>query len=101
MNIDFGSRRMPVDLTGQRFGQLTVIDQAGYGAGVRPPRLWRVRCDCGVERILRTTRLRRGHCGCQGYRRSAVLHQVARAKVPARTRRAIARKGGNARKGKT
>lgn len=58
---------MPVknDLTGQRFGKLTVLEktmekQDRYW-------VWRCRCDCGGEIFVNTKRLRRGtvtDCGC-------------------------------------
>lgn len=54
-----------IDLTGQRFGHLTVVEkmketQEGYY-------LWRCRCDCGGEILVNTKRLKRGtvtNCGC-------------------------------------
>ena len=53
------------DLTGQRFGKLTVIEQTDR----RQDRyiLWRCRCDCGGEVLASTKRLMRGtvrDCGC-------------------------------------
>ena len=54
-----------IDLTGQRFGRLVVIEYAGatgYGAG------WRVRCDCGNEKIVSSGNLRTNRifsCGCR------------------------------------
>lgn len=53
------------DLTGQRFGKLTVTEKTdkrkqGYI-------LWRCRCDCGNELLVETKRLVRGsvtNCGC-------------------------------------
>ena len=53
-----------IDLTGQRFGKLTVLERTeniGTSAG------WRCRCDCGKETVVRTGALRSGHtksCGC-------------------------------------
>jgi hypothetical protein len=53
------------DLTGQRFGRLTVLafDQADkYGQS-----FWRCRCDCGAETVVRRFHLLRGgtqSCGC-------------------------------------
>lgn len=53
-----------MDLTGQRFGRLTVLDVAERGGGgVR----WRCLCDCGNETVGRTGHLRAGSktsCGC-------------------------------------
>lgn len=54
-----------VDLTGQRFGRLVVIEDAGldkYGSYV-----WRCRCDCGNEIVVKRSNLQFGHtrsCGC-------------------------------------
>lgn len=54
-----------IDLTGKRFGRLTVIEQVGKANnhGV----LWRCKCDCGNEKNVRSNYLRSGgttSCGC-------------------------------------
>jgi hypothetical protein len=61
---------MPLrDLTGQRFGRLTVIERAGsYKApnGNTEP-IWRCKCDCGEVVDILKGNLLRGHtrsCGC-------------------------------------
>lgn len=51
------------DITGQKFGKLTVIglDHIKHGA------YWKCKCDCGNETVVNGTRLRRGDirsCGC-------------------------------------
>ena len=54
-----------LDLTGQRFGYLTVIEFAGSWDGQRH---WRCKCDCGNEKIVTTGNLRSGNtksCGCK------------------------------------
>lgn len=59
--------RIPEDLTGQVFGDLTVVEllperYKGRGA------VWRCRCSCGNERNVLTTPLKSGrvtHCGCK------------------------------------
>lgn len=54
-----------VDLTGHRFGWLVAVEYAGSN-GFKS--LWRVRCDCGVEKVLIASELRKGNtnsCGCQ------------------------------------
>ena len=54
-----------IDLTGQRFGHLLVIEYAGRNE--RRESLWRCQCDCGNESIVRGDVLRRGtteSCGC-------------------------------------
>lgn len=53
-----------VDLTGQRFGKLVVINRAGTR---NREALWRCRCDCGNETLSRGGGLRGGKvrsCGC-------------------------------------
>jgi hypothetical protein len=60
-------RRRPAtfkDLTGQRFGRLTVIEEAGKGGSNAI--IWRCRCDCGVERFVQSRNLNSGtqSCGC-------------------------------------
>ena len=54
------------DLTGKRFGKLTVLEKTGE----QEDRYWtwRCRCDCGKETVINTKRLTRGtitHCGCE------------------------------------
>ena len=54
-----------LDLTGQRFGSLTVLRPA-ENIGNRTA--WVCRCDCGQKSIVSTSSLRTGHtktCGCQ------------------------------------
>ena len=54
-----------IDLTGQRFGRLTVIEWVGSCGGKS---LFRCRCDCGSDCIVASTHLRSGHtqsCGCR------------------------------------
>ena len=58
--------RKKLDLIGQRYGKLTVLE-AAENVGGRTA--WRCRCDCGGEAVVRTSRLRTGHtasCGCLG-----------------------------------
>lgn len=58
--------RKKLDLTGQRFGKLTVLGPA-ENIGTRTA--WLCRCDCGQETIVPTRRLRAGRrtsCGCEG-----------------------------------
>lgn len=54
-----------IDLTGRRFGKLTVLEQSGRSNQGRVK--WRCRCDCGAEAIVSGTDLRSGQtksCGC-------------------------------------
>ncbi len=53
-----------IDLTGQRFGRLRVVDFAGMGG---PNRIWLCVCDCGAKTKVSTGNLRSGNttsCGC-------------------------------------
>lgn len=60
------------DLTGQRFGRLTVLGRAeeksSWGAVQ-----WRCRCDCGKETLVATGNLKKGtqSCGCLKLRHGA------------------------------
>jgi hypothetical protein len=54
-----------IDVTGQRFGRLSVLRNAGKNA--RGRRLVVCACDCGEETVVEPRDLRRGHalsCGC-------------------------------------
>lgn len=54
------------DLTGQRFGRLTVVEKAAPRPGSTNAR-WLCKCDCGNETIVAGSILRRGEstsCGC-------------------------------------
>lgn len=58
------------DLTGQRFGRLTVIKRYGTyhpPRGGSAPQIWLCLCDCGTEVAVRADALRNGNtksCGC-------------------------------------
>lgn len=55
-----------IDMTGQRFGKLTVISPTKK-RDKRGVVFWLCKCDCGNETIVSGTRLRRGEtksCGC-------------------------------------
>ena len=55
-----------VDLTGQRFGRLTVIRRDGTDNSKKNA-MWLCLCDCGKTARTTSTRLRNGHtqsCGC-------------------------------------
>lgn len=54
-----------IDLTGQRFGRLTVVRRAEHKQGRMF--MWECVCDCGTKTIVRGTHLRQGRvksCGC-------------------------------------
>ena len=53
------------DLTGRKFGKLTVVEKTGETQ--EHYRVWRCRCDCGEEILVNTKRLKNGtvtNCGC-------------------------------------
>lgn len=63
------------DLTGKRFGRLTVIEQVEpYISPKGIPNIqWQCKCDCGNEVIVRSGALTTGHtqsCGCYGFERA-------------------------------
>lgn len=54
-----------IDLTGQRFGRLLVMNL--YGKTKKGESTWLCKCDCGSERVVVSSSLRRGFtksCGC-------------------------------------
>lgn len=60
-----------LDLTGQRFGRWLVLSPSGKQGQYTT---WFVRCDCGVEKTVLTTNLRRGDsksCGCLNRERAS------------------------------
>lgn len=57
-----------IDITGQRFGKLIVIQRAENSKDGKAR--WLCKCDCGKEKIIIGTHLRRGKilsCGCYGH----------------------------------
>ena len=60
---DFAGRL--IDLTGQRFGRLVVMERAENDRNKNPR--WKCRCDCGKETVVLGHLLRTGNtrsCGC-------------------------------------
>lgn len=60
------------DLTGQHFGKLLVLSPSRRNTS-RTDRMWTCRCDCGIEKRIRETRLKNGKardCGCSKPRRT-------------------------------
>lgn len=58
-------RKPKDDLTGRKFGKLTVIEFVGRNEQSTP--LWRCLCDCGKEKVTHGCRLKNGSClscGC-------------------------------------
>lgn len=67
------------DLTGKKFGRLTVIKRVEdhITSGGHPQPQWLCKCDCGTEKIVLGLRLRSGttkSCGC--YRRKKNIRKV-------------------------
>jgi hypothetical protein len=55
-----------IDLIGQRFGKLTVIERSENSCGGKTR--WVCRCDCGKEKVILGDSLRKGRtssCGCK------------------------------------
>lgn len=55
-----------IDLTGQKFGSLTVIEKCGTDK-THKNAMWLCRCDCGGKTKTTTSHLKSGHtqsCGC-------------------------------------
>lgn len=53
-----------IDLTGQKFGRLTVIERAENS---QKHTAWLCECDCGQKRVVQSDHLKSGHtksCGC-------------------------------------
>lgn len=61
-----------IDLTGQKFGRLTVVERSGHYVSPNKKQthsLWRCVCDCGNTTVVRAGTLKIGHtqsCGCLG-----------------------------------
>lgn len=61
------SQRCLIDLTGKRFGKLTVVKRASK---IGEPVRWECLCDCGNTTFVQTHNLKRGRtksCGCAKY----------------------------------
>ncbi len=60
-----GHSREKLDLQGQKFGQLTVLEPV---ENINGRTAWLCQCDCGRKTVVKTYHLRCGHtksCGCQ------------------------------------
>jgi hypothetical protein len=65
---------LKIDLTGQRFGRLVVLEDAGRAKNGRCK--WLCLCDCGSKTVVIADNLKQGHtksCGC-----AKVTHGYAR-----------------------
>lgn len=59
------NKNKEMDITGLRFGKLTVIERVGFND--RHCSMWRCKCDCGKEKIAQGSSLKMGlvnSCGC-------------------------------------
>lgn len=73
-----------IDLTGQRFGRLLVLERAeDRREGTKPRVMWHCLCDCGNKTIVSGASLRTGHtlsCGCKirkhGYSHKERLYET-------------------------
>lgn len=73
---EFNSRRPRIDLTGQTFGRLTVIERAGRTAHGHAT--WTCLCSCGTTTTV-TTRNLRGtttSCGCARREQAQTLNRI-------------------------
>lgn len=71
-----------IDLTGRRFGKLTVVEFAGHHRGwARPKKQWLCKCDCGRKEVILQERLphadyvvryRHAHWACFVCRKTAI-----------------------------
>lgn len=64
-----------IDLTGMKFGKLTVLEYRGCD---RSSSLWACKCECGSTPIIRGQHLRTRHyvsCGCERPKRLALVCQ--------------------------
>ena len=61
-----------IDLSGKKFGYLTVIEQTGKDSRGRS--IWKCKCDCGAELVVRGSSLLTGNtasCGCYQKKRAS------------------------------
>lgn len=66
-----------IDLTGHRYGRLSVLSRAENGTDKKAK--WNVRCDCGTEKVVYGECLRKGttvSCGCFNRERMSVLNRT-------------------------
>jgi len=69
-----------IDLTGQRFGRLVVLEEAGRSKSGKV--MWLCRCDCGNETVTVTGSLKNGEtksCGCLQKEKAIITASYARA----------------------
>lgn len=69
------------DLTGMKFGRLTVVkpSEDHYTKGGQKKRTWLCKCDCGKEKTIYEEKLKSGHtqsCGCMRYENRGRLEDL-------------------------
>lgn len=75
MDLSPVDRSKIVDISGQRFGMLTVVEPVGARRYIRGMAVYfRCRCDCGGELLAQRSNLRKGtsSCGCESQSRATV-----------------------------
>ena len=79
------SKKSLEGVIGQKFGRLTVVEITGQSTvGKEKRRIVRCACDCGGEKLIPLTYLRRGHtnsCGCLLSETSATNLKIAHQKL--------------------
>lgn len=58
-----------IDLTGKKFGHLTVLCKVDYMSRVKLRAIWFCQCSCGKYKEVYSSNLRKGRsrsCGCRG-----------------------------------
>ena len=70
-----------LDLTGRKFGRLTVVSSAenAYRPNGKPRRRWNCVCDCGSEKIVYGENLTQGKtlsCGCMQKERASQMRMT-------------------------
>ena len=73
--------RIPIDLTGQKFGKLTVItrDESRKGRAY-----WICKCECGNTTVVPSCDLRSGHtqsCGCKWFESHNAKHKMKHTRI--------------------
>jgi hypothetical protein len=69
-------RAVYTNITGKKFGHLTVVEYAGRTPWKRT--LWRCLCDCGMESTVQAIHLTAGHTKSCGCRKGKLAHGHAR-----------------------
>lgn len=72
----YGDNMKVIDLTGQRFGRLTVKCRAENDSSEKA--CWLCVCDCGNETVVRSDRLKNGNtksCGCYNQETRSKTHK--------------------------